>query len=69
MGGTRIFLLALALAALPAHAEPLTVPFTVTKPAGDGPFPAVVIMHDCSGLGTRSSGSPFRWSAELISTR
>jgi dienelactone hydrolase len=65
MRGTRSFFLALALSAS-AHAEPLTVPFTLTKPAGDGPFPAVVIMHDCSGLGPRSSGAPWRWSAELM---
>src|SRR5258706_5783231 len=36
------------------------------KPDGDGPFPAVVIMHDCSGLGGRSSGSPLRWANELL---
>ena len=31
-----------------------------------GPFPAVVIMHDCSGLGPRSSGAPIRWARELV---
>ncbi|MBN8940562.1 MAG: dienelactone hydrolase family protein [Rhizobiales bacterium] len=64
---------ALALAALAvlaagpswAGAESLGLPFTVTKPAGDGPFPAVVILHDCSGLGPTSSGAPWRWSSEL----
>jgi dienelactone hydrolase len=25
----------------------------------------VVIRHDCSGLGPRSSGMPWRWSSEL----
>jgi dienelactone hydrolase len=40
-------------------------PFTLTKPAGAGPFPAVVILHDCSGLGPKSSGAPWRWSAVL----
>jgi dienelactone hydrolase len=40
-------------------------PFTLSKPAGDGPFPAVVILHDCSGLGPRSSGMAWRWSSEL----
>jgi dienelactone hydrolase len=35
------------------------------KPEGSGPFPAVVIMHDCSGLGPRSSGAPRRWGEEL----
>jgi len=43
----------------------LAGPFTLTKPAGAGPFPAVVILHDCSGLGPRSSGAPWRWSTEL----
>jgi dienelactone hydrolase len=38
----------------------------VMKPAGNGPFPAVVIMHDCSGLGPRSSGSPMRWARQLV---
>ena len=37
------------------------LPTTLLKPDGVGPFPAVVIMHDCSGLGVRSSGSPARW--------
>jgi dienelactone hydrolase len=36
------------------------------KPDGSGPFPAVVIMHDCSGLGPRSSGAPDRWGRELL---
>lgn len=42
------------------------IPVTVARPAGDGPFPAVVILHDCSGLGARSSGAPARWSQELV---
>jgi dienelactone hydrolase len=41
------------------------IPVTVGKPEGPGPFPAVVIMHDCSGLGPRSSGAPGRWAREL----
>jgi dienelactone hydrolase len=45
--------------------EPPPFPFTLSKPAGDGPFPAVVILHDCSGLGPRSSGMVWRWSSEL----
>jgi dienelactone hydrolase len=58
--------LAAVLACPPASAaSTLGVPFTLTKPAGDGPFPAVVILHDCSGLGPRSSGAPWRWSSEL----
>jgi dienelactone hydrolase len=42
------------------------IPVTVSKPDGPGPFPAVVIMHDCSGLGPRSSGAPGRWARELV---
>jgi dienelactone hydrolase len=38
----------------------------VEKPAGAGPFPAIVMMHDCSGLGPRSSGAPGRWAKELV---
>jgi dienelactone hydrolase len=41
------------------------IPVTLFKPDGPGPFPAVVIMHDCSGLGPRSSGAPHRWATEL----
>jgi len=42
------------------------IPATLSRPAGPGPFPAVVIMHDCSGLGPRSSGAPDRWANELV---
>jgi dienelactone hydrolase len=42
------------------------IPVTVVRPDGPGPFPAVVILHDCSGLGPRSSGAPERWSRELV---
>jgi len=48
-----------------APAAEMKIPFTLTKPAGDGPFPAVVILHDCSGLGPRSSGGPWRWATRL----
>lgn len=44
----------------------LQIPATLIKPDGDGPFPAVVIVHDCSGLGPRSSGAPRRWAGELV---
>ena len=43
----------------------LDIPFILTRPAGDGPFPAIVMLHDCSGLGPHSSGAPWRWSTEL----
>jgi dienelactone hydrolase len=42
------------------------LPATLIKPDGAGPFPAVVIMHDCSGLGSRSSGAPLRWAQEFV---
>ncbi len=42
------------------------IPATLIRPDGDGPFPAVVIVHDCSGLGPRSSGAPMRWAGELV---
>ena len=42
------------------------IPVTLSKPDGPGPFPAVVIVHDCSGLGSRSSGAPARWARELL---
>jgi dienelactone hydrolase len=41
------------------------IPVSITRPSGDGPFPAVVIMHDCSGLGPYSSHAPERWAQEL----
>jgi dienelactone hydrolase len=57
----------LALLAVPSAswAGTLDLPFTLTMPAGKGPFPAVVILHDCSGLGPKSSGGPWRWATQL----
>ncbi len=43
------------------------IPAYLVKPEGPGPFPAVVIMHDCSGLGPRSSGAPDRWARQFVS--
>ncbi len=48
--------------------KPQDLPATLLKPGGDGPFPAIVILHDCSGLGARSSGSPGRW-AQLLAAQ
>jgi dienelactone hydrolase len=42
-------------------------PVRILRPEGPGPFPAVVLLHDCSGLGPRSSGAPARWAKELLS--
>jgi dienelactone hydrolase len=76
MRSTAAFIAALLAAA--AHAEDLTItatapnglvdriPATLHKPDGAGPFPAIVLLHDCSGLGPRSSGAPARWSKELL---
>lgn len=44
---------------------PQDIPAELFKPDGDGPFPAIVILHDCSGLGPRSSGAPGRWAPLL----
>jgi len=41
------------------------IPATILKPPGDGPFAALVVRHDCSGLGARSSGAPMRWATLL----
>jgi dienelactone hydrolase len=54
----------------PVHATatepaPASIPIRVLKPDGPGPFPAIVMLHDCSGLGPRSSGAPGRWGALL----
>ena len=43
-----------------------SLPATIHKPEGPGPFPAIVVLHDCSGLGVRSSGSPRRWADFLV---
>jgi len=47
---------------------PQDLPTELYKPEGDGPFPAIVVMHDCSGLGAHSSGAPGRW-AQLLATQ
>lgn len=72
---TGLMLLAsLLIAACASVAEPPgmstvgadPVPATLIKPDGPGPFAAMVVMHDCSGLGPRSSGAPRRWANELV---
>src|SRR5215471_10772797 len=42
------------------------IPAELLKPDGSGPFPAVVLIHDCSGRGPRSSGAPDRWAKEFV---
>jgi dienelactone hydrolase len=46
--------------------ESASVPTEVMKPEGNGPFPAIVMLHDCSGLGPKSSGAPRRWAREMV---
>lgn len=55
-----------APAPAPQSAGVPEIPVEVLKPGGAGPFPAVVMLHDCSGLGVRSSGAPRRWARELV---
>src|SRR5258708_21647813 len=43
-----------------------TIPATIIEPDGAGPFPAIVIVPDCSGLGPNSSHAPARWAEELV---
>jgi dienelactone hydrolase len=43
------------------------IPAELLRPSGEGHHPAIVIVHDCSGLGPRSSGAPRRWAALLAS--
>jgi len=67
----RSLFLGLAFLASAATAENVTlgaerIPATLLRPDGAGPFPAVVMMHDCSGLGPSSSGAPGRWTKELL---
>jgi dienelactone hydrolase len=43
--------------------EPVTLPGKLVKPAGDGPFPAVVIMHSCVGITPNQD----RWASSFKS--
>lgn len=44
----------------------MSIPLEILKPEGAGPFPAVVLLHDCSGLGPRGGASPRRWAKKLV---
>lgn len=50
-------------AVLPGISEPATITATLTKPAGNGPFPAVIVLHDCGGVSQKDRG----WEARLAS--
>jgi len=47
--------------------ESLTLKGTLIKPKGDGPFPAVVLLHGCEGMGGAGSDSYNRWASRLKS--
>ncbi|HEY6241597.1 MAG TPA: dienelactone hydrolase family protein [Burkholderiales bacterium] len=74
LAALAIFLLLLGCAAISGPSITTTapdgsaeqIPAKTHKPEGSGPFPAVVMMHDCSGLGLNSSGAPERWAKELV---
>ncbi len=51
---------------IPQIGDQPELPATLILPEGAGPFPAIVIAHDCSGLGPRSSGAPRRWADRLV---
>jgi dienelactone hydrolase len=44
-------------------AGPLMLTARITKPAGNGPFPAVILLHGCGGL---SANRDNRWVERLI---
>src|ERR1700722_3787089 len=60
-----LLLASLSVATADDASVALSIPFTLTKPDGAGAFPAVVLLHDCSGLGPKSSYAPMRWTREL----
>jgi dienelactone hydrolase len=47
--------------------ESLMLKGTLIKPKGDGPFPAVVLLHGCEGMGGAGSDSYNRWASRLKS--
>ena len=47
--------------------ESLTLKGTLIKPKGNGPFPAVVLLHGCDGMGGTGSDSYNRWASRLKS--
>src|SRR5271154_646184 len=76
---------ALLAVTLPAKAAPLSAPQTVEipsgaavlraqlfKPEGNGPFPVVIALHGCGGLGGHSEPIQVRyrdWAEELLKDR
>ncbi len=39
------------------------LPATLLRPTGAGPFPAIVMLHGCGGLGPNGNGAPERWAS------
>src|SRR5437870_12106222 len=66
LGGCSVTTSSLSITTTATSGASEQIPASLLKPDGPGPFPAVVIMHDCSGLGARSSGAPNRWGRELV---
>ena len=66
LGGCAGTISGLSIPTTAPGGTPERIPARLSKPDGPGPFPAVVILHDCSGLGPRSSGAPGRWARELV---
>lgn len=50
-------------AVLPGITAPATITATIAKPEGSGPFPAVIVLHDCGGI----SGKDRDWAKRLTS--
>ncbi len=69
-----LFAVLLALTTSAAAAETIRIPGDgielqglLMRPAGDGPFPAVVALHGCSGLGGRSTSPLYQaWGERLV---
>lgn len=40
-------------AVLPGITAPATITATIAKPEGPGPFPAVIVLHDCGGISSK----------------
>ncbi|HKA33082.1 MAG TPA: dienelactone hydrolase family protein [Candidatus Binatia bacterium] len=66
LSGCAASISGLSIPTTTATGAPEQIPARIFKPDGAGPFPAVVIMHDCSGVGPHSSGAPARWAGELV---
>lgn len=46
----------------------LTLTGLLMKPKGDGPFPAVILLHGCSGMYSEHAGNTYNtWASRLVS--